>query len=656
MHAVVFCAIIYLMEFGISNYYVIGELIACWGAFLICINTFLSYALYDRRQRYFLYAALSTFFASCFNMLSAYNIAHYYAHTHFVCMLITSIYFFLLLFCPFLMTSYVCDLAVQNEKKKKIFNSVCGVVQSLYCLIILLNFKTGWVFHFDEGIGYVRGPLKNITYILSACYGLTIVMTVLSQRRRLARRIFWVFILYPFVSICFIGIQYMYPNILLTGVASFTSVLFAYMTIQSYTIEINLKTGLMSETRLRKRISMQRKGGVLYVMTIDNINMIQSSLDVAELDRMYLHLGEIFMANFPRSAYILSMNRLAAIGYSIEDVQQKSQKVLSDIKTLCSDINSIIPIPIESYSAAMEFSKEDNDYDSMIDLINSMLVKAKTSQLKKMQVCDESVFVDRERKRYIYRILKRELTLESEQFQVWFQPIYSIEERHFEYMEALSRLIGTELGDIPPQEFVQVAESRGLIEMLGFVAFEKVCKFISDNRDTVKAVSINFSVYQMMNPKVVDNVLDTIKRFSLSTSNIIMEITESIFIDNYELVMKHMLELARAGVKFYLDDFGTGYSNLTNVISLPFSTIKMDRSLVLAMEDGQKGVSLFFDLVSTFKGVGFKILVEGVETNNQNYLVERAGVDYIQGFLYSRPLPPHECVELLKRTGTVMES
>ena len=291
-----------------------------------------------------------------------------------------------------------------------------------------------------------------------------------------------------------------------------------------------------------------------------------------------------------------------------------------------------------------------------MDLLNSMLVRAKASQLKNLQICDESVFVDRERKRYIYRILRRELNLESEQFQVWFQPIYSIKSKKFEYMEALSRLKNTELGDISPQEFVQVAENRGLIEMLGFVAFEKVCKYISENRDTVNAVSINFSVYQMMNPNVVQNVLDTIHRFSLSPSNIIMEITESIFIDNYELVKKHMIELAQSGVKFYLDDFGTGYSNLTNVISLPFSTIKMDRSLVLAMEEGQKGVSLFFDLVSTFKGVGFKILVEGVETNNQNYLVERAGVDFIQGFLYSRPLPPSECVELLQRTGSMVES
>lgn len=639
------------MEFGISDYYVIGELITCWGAFLICINTFLSYALYDRRQRFFLYAALSTFFAAFFNMLSVYNIAHFTEKSHFICTLITSLYFFTLLICPFIMTSYVCDIAIQNEKKKKIFNSVCGIIQSIYFLIVIINAKTGWIFRFDSVEGYVRGPLKNLTYILSIAYALAIVLTVLIQRQRLARRIFWVFILYPFVSLYFVGIQFVFPKILLTGVASFTSVLFAYMTIQSYTMEINLKTGLMTEGRLRKRIAIQRKGGVLYVFTIDNINMIQSSLDVAEVNQLYLRLGEIFMNIFPRNAFILSLNRLAAIGKSVDEIKEKSERVVADVKKLCSDMNSIIPIPIESYSAAIEFSREETDYDSLMDLINNMLGKAKVNQLKTLQVCDESVFADRERKRCIYKILKRELTLESEQFQVWFQPIYSIDNKKFEYMEALARLRNTELGDIPPQEFVQVAENRGLIEMLGFVAFEKVCKFIAENRDTVNAVSINFSVYQMMNPNVVENVLGTIRRFELSPSNIIMEITESIFIDNYELVMKNMLELAKAGVKFYLDDFGTGYSNLTNVISLPFSTIKMDRSLVLAMEEGQKGVSLFFDLVSTFKSVGFRILVEGVETNNQNYLVERAGVDFIQGFLYSKPLPPDECVELLKRTG-----
>ena len=642
------------MEFGLSDYYIIGELIACWGSILICINTFLSYALYDRQQRFFLYAATGTFFASLFNIISTCFISHYSESAPALCTLATTLYFITLLICPFVMTSYVCDFAIQRKKIKKICSIFCFSAQLFYWIIILINIKTGWIFYYDKELGYVRGPLKNLTYILSAFYGLIIIITIIVQRKNLAHRIFCVFILYPFISLSFLVIQFAFPKIILTGIASFTSVLFAYLTIQSYTMEINIKTGLMTETRLRKRISLKHSAGVLYVMSIENINMIQSSLDVTELNQLFLQLGSIFMVNFPRNAFILSINRFAAIGKSVADVRIKCDKVKDDIKKLCSDINSVIPIPIESYSAAIEFSKEENDYDSLIDLINSMLTRAKERQLKTLQVCDESVFVDRERKRYIYRILKRELTLESDQFQVWFQPIYSISSKKFEYMEALSRLRNTELGDIPPQEFVQVAENRGLIEMLGFVAFEKVCKFISDNRNTVNAVSINFSVYQMMNPKVVENVLSTIARYSLSPSNIIMEITESIFIENYELVMKNMLELTKAGVNFYLDDFGTGYSNLTNVISLPFSTIKIDRSLVVAMEEGQRGVSLFFDLVSTFKGVGFKILVEGVETNNQNYLVERAGVDYIQGFLYSRPLPPLECVDLLKRSAVKM--
>ena len=149
------------MEFGTSDYYVVGELIACWGAFLICVNTILSYALYDRRQRYFLYAALSTFFASFFNMISAYNIKNYTEFSHFTCTLITTLYFFTLLICPFIMTCYVCELTIQNEKKRKIFNSVCGIIQTLYFIFVIINCKTGWIFNFDDEAGYGSAGRKE---------------------------------------------------------------------------------------------------------------------------------------------------------------------------------------------------------------------------------------------------------------------------------------------------------------------------------------------------------------------------------------------------------------------------------------------------------------------------------------------------------------
>ena len=640
------------MEFGFSNYYILAEVVSCGMSILLFITILLTFSFYDKRQRLFLFATISTFLASFFNVLSIFCIANYKVLPLSVCEVITTFYFLFLLMCPFFMADYSVDIATSFTNKKFIGYSINGSVQVIYLLIVLLNFRTGWIFKYDATEGYVRGPLKNITYVITAFYSLYIMLTVFLNRQYLARRIMLVFGLYPFVSFFFVAVQFFFPNIVMTGIASFASVFFAYLVIQSYLIEVDLSTGLMTEGRLRKRVTMQKKKSVLFVFTIDNINLVQSSMDINDWNKMLLKIGILFSSNFPNNSYHISTNRFAGIGKTKIEVNQKADSIIKAITELGDGMNSFIPIPIDYYCASVEFSSEENDYDSLMDIINIILTKAKENQLRSLQFCDEAIMVDRERKRYIYRILKRELDLDSNQFQVWFQPIYSVEKQQFTYMEALSRLNGTELGDIPPQEFVYVAENRGLIERLGFVAFEKVCKFISANRELVKAVSINFSVYQMTNKRLVQNVLESIKRFELNPSNIIMEVTESTFIDNFEVVSNNMKRLANAGVKFYLDDFGTGYSNLANVISLPFSTIKIDRSLVLMMEESERGVKLFMNLIKTFKDAGLKILVEGVETKNQNSLIEKAGVDYIQGFLFSRPLAEKNCIEFLSKANS----
>ena len=300
------------MEFGTAVYYIIGELVACWGSFLICINIFLTFSLYDRRQRFFLYASAATLFAAVFNIASVHLIAVFNTVPVWLNEIVTTSYFFVLLITPFVMSIYVFDIAFSDHKKKNLFTSIGGIIQTLYMLFVLANIKTGWIFRFDAVEGYVRGPLKNITYILSTCYGLSIIITIMVQRKMMARRIFYVFMIYPFISLFFVGIQFFFPKIILTGVASFTSVLFAYITVQSYMIEVDYRTGLMRESKLRRRISMQRKGGVLFVMTIERINIIQSSLDTKEFDHLFLQLGTILLSYFPRDAYILSINRFTA--------------------------------------------------------------------------------------------------------------------------------------------------------------------------------------------------------------------------------------------------------------------------------------------------------------------------------------------------------
>ena len=139
-----------------------------------------------------------------------------------------------------------------------------------------------------------------------------------------------------------------------------------------------------------------------------------------------------------------------------------------------------------------------------------------------------------------------------------------------------------------------------------------------------------------------------LKETGIKPQNLRLEVTESLAINDMERMKKILGEIKELGITVALDDFGTGYSNLANVVMLPFSAIKIDRSLVLMTEEDKKGERFFSNILSTFKDSNLNILVEGVETSTQNQIVEQAGADYIQGFLYSRAIPEKDCVELFK--------
>lgn len=639
------------MDLANLQYHILGEIITCILSAVLCVNILSTFTPSERRQRIFLYASIATFFSTLVNIFSVICISYFQYIPLSLCYTCTTIYFLLIVSVPLIMADYAVEIAFSYKGNKTVINGINLIVYAVYAAIIILNLRTGWVFSYDSQIGYVRGRLKMITYILMFFYTFVSVFIICINKKSLAKRVFIVFLAYPFVAASFMIIQFLLPNVILTGASCFSSILMAYLTIQSDMIEFDSVTGLLGEHKLRTHLEAKKSPGFLYVMEISNCNFIQNNMPSSNFNQMLLDIGKLFSKSFERRAYHSSTSRFEGICTTKDELMQYSEQIRNFIETINENLSYNLPVQLETYNAAIEFFGDGTPINvtNVSEIINNLLEKARNNLTTEVCLCDDSVLADMERKRIIYNILKRELNLESTQYQVWYQPIYSIKEKKFTYMEALSRLRGTEIGDISPQEFVAVAERRGLIEKLGFVAFEKVCKFIADNKDYVNAVSINFSVPQMTNPSIVNTVLNTIKRFNLDPANIIMEITESSFIDDFDLVRKNMVALADAGVQFYLDDFGTGYSNLSNVVQLPFKTIKMDRSLVLMMESNPKNAILFSNLVSTFKGADLKILVEGVETELQNHLVQNAEVDNIQGFLYSRPLPEDKCLELLKK-------
>lgn len=553
----------------------------------------------------------------------------------------------MLIFVPFIFANYAVEITATYHGNFRKGFMISGISFLIYIVIVLLNLKNRLIFDYTEA-GYRLGPFKYITYFYMIFYIVQTVLVILRSRKYMATRLFFVFMVYPFISILIMMIQFKYPRCLMSGTASFSSLLLAYITIQSDMLDYDFTTGLMTEHRLKKHLSLRTTEGVLLVFSIENINNIQNSIQVYQLNQILLSFGNTFSKYISKRSYHISINRFAALTENIDHAKYIAQGINNFIANL--NQNGGLPIQIETCCVAVPIEKGEHSYTNITEIINKLITKTKIATSKDLIICDEGILLELERQNIIYKILKRELNINSTQFEVYFQPIFSLHEKKFTYMEALSRLQNTpELGNVSPFEFVSVAENRGLIDLLGKVAFQKICKFISENKDVVRAVSVNFSVLQMTKPNITERVIHEIQRFGIKPSNIIIEITESIFIADYNTVFKNIIELKKYGIQFYLDDFGTGYSNLTNVIALPFSTIKIDRNLLLMMEENSRNEKFFNNIVSTFKDSGLKILVEGVETSHQNDLVKAAGADFIQGYLYSRPLSPKKCIELLKK-------
>ncbi|HBZ58271.1 MAG TPA: hypothetical protein DEO49_03865, partial [Sutterella sp.] len=197
-------------------------------------------------------------------------------------------------------------------------------------------------------------------------------------------------------------------------------------------------------------------------------------------------------------------------------------------------------------------------------------------------------------------------------------------------------------------EFIRVAERTGDIMEVGRQIVTRVCEFLSSERPEqlgIQRISINLSPAQCMNDQLAAELSDIIDRYGLPFERINFEITESSIEDHY-LIRKQMLTLKERGANFSLDDFGTGTSNLVRLLDLPIRFVKFDRNLVNSYFKGD--ADFLPDLVRMFQKARVRIVTEGVETAKMLGNLAAMGCDYIQGYYFSKPVPPRDFMKYLR--------
>ncbi len=265
------------------------------------------------------------------------------------------------------------------------------------------------------------------------------------------------------------------------------------------------------------------------------------------------------------------------------------------------------------------------------------------------------VIADYERNVLVERLIDK--ALKNKSFEVYYQPIWNYTTGKVQSAEALCRLIDDEYGMIPPDEFIPVSERNGSILEIGKLVFDEVCRSYKEDRFKslgIEYVEVNLSVVQCMSRDLKEEFDATLEKYSLDAECINLEITESATTQNRKILLDTIETLKSRGFTFSLDDYGTGYSNITYMYEMPFSIIKIDKSILWKAMDpvtgeGQRNAVIYLEnTVRMLKDMDYHILVEGVETLEQKMFLEKLEVDYLQGYYFSKPVRKQVFTDYLK--------
>ena len=265
----------------------------------------------------------------------------------------------------------------------------------------------------------------------------------------------------------------------------------------------------------------------------------------------------------------------------------------------------------------------------------------------------------RSRETYSQRLLNDlRKAVERREFKVYYQPKFNIQcdPPRLDSAEALVRWQHPELGLIPPGDFIPLFERNGQIEIIDKYVWAEAARQIAvwkEKYGVTVPVSVNLSRIDMFDPKLEEILDGLVKENGLSGHALRLEVTESAYTENAEELLAVMARLRNKGYEIEMDDFGSGYSSLGALSSMPVDVLKMDRSFVMNIDNDEKDLRLVELILDIARNLRMPVIAEGVETESQLTLLKNAGCDFVQGYCFSRPLPPEEFEAFIAReTGS----
>lgn len=545
--------------------------------------------------------------------------------------------------CPMLYY-YVLSVTGKIRKRSILQNIGFGLPLIVTEVFVLLNPLFHSVFYYDEAIQFHRNWAEYMIYgvaglyFILAMFELMFSWNAINLRRRIA-------LLY-FFALCLAGILIQLININIKSelFAESIAVMGAMLAVESEDDRLDSDTNIYNRKGLQMDVHnfrIMKENVHLMFIKIINADVIERITGSANDDILTEVIATYLKTLVPRyniyhpnpETFVITFS-----GYDEAEIEGIRNNILSRFEDKWDIANSAVLLDAAVIGSSMP--GELNSVDDVMFIADSII----PANANKEDV-DIAWLM---RRAEIERAIKR--SLREEKFEVYYQPTYNLIGSSLHGAEALVRMNDDSIGYISPEEFIPVAEQIGLVEEIDDYVLREVCTFLESGipmEHGMDCINVNLSVIQCIRPGFFEHITEIVNEYKIEHSMLNFEITESVGAEDYHVLSKVAKKLKSQGFLLSMDDYGTGYSNMEGIFSLDFDVVKIDKSILWSAEKNSNGRIILKNSVNMIHDLGCKVLVEGVENKEHIEMLKVLGVDYLQGFFFSKPVPKQKFLEII---------
>lgn len=645
-------------NFELDYYNVYFEIAATTIITLFLIIYLLKNKLHTKLSNTFQQLLIFNFLASTLDIVSAFTIELHEYFLPWVNYLINTLYFASSAILGYLFFKFIAVLVHRTRFISSRGKHLAKLPVAIFIIVLISTPWTGLIYAFDEAGNYIHGPLYMSVYGILLIYLLFCYYLIIRYHKVISiiqHIVLWLILCFLVLGSMVLQIFFM-SNILLTYFATAIALVFMYMTIMMNDSYVRRDTNLLNDIAFYTVISEKFEYEQDFYICLFKIHEYHKCAKVHGM-QITNEAMRIIQKRMKRCGGASNVFQISDDFYAIIINDSASSIILSSrenkinklFKWMCEPIKiDNVSLDVNPTQIKLSCPNDASNYDGFRSLMDYIIENAESTLDDKIISVSDDLKKKFDNERNVSRALND--AIENNSLQIYLQPIYSVDEKRIVSAEVLCRLIDRELGFVPPDVFIPVAEKMHMIQTLGLQVFRKACVFAKESgimgEYGIRTLKINLSPIQCHYSNTADDLIAIAKSYDLDMSMLELELTESTANEGNQAIWNNMHKLKEAGAHLALDDYGTGYSNLVSIIKLPFDYIKIDKSILWSYSKGEN--SILESVVSMMKKQGYKLVCEGVETEFQAKLLAGMGCDYLQGYYYSKPLPRNDFVKYVE--------